>query len=157
MRSGRLLTLLLLLQARGRMSATRLAREAPNSFELVATSSEGDDVARAVEAGAGGGVVIDFSAPAATRAIAAAAPSAGVAIVSGTTGLDADTLAALEGASTRLVGAEALTEGELEILRRHYERLSKMAESDASLTMSHSVEEAERRHERKSRSGGQRR
>jgi len=66
-------------------------------------------------------------------------------------------VAALEGASNRLVGAEALTEGELEILRRHYERLSKMAESDASLTMSHSVEEAERRHERKSRSGGQRR
>jgi low affinity Fe/Cu permease len=62
-------------------------------------------------------------------------------------------VAALEGASNRLVGVEGLTEGELEVLRRHYERLSKMAGNDASLTQSHSVEEAERRHERKTRSG----
>jgi low affinity Fe/Cu permease len=60
-------------------------------------------------------------------------------------------VAALEGASNRLVGVESLTEGELEVLRRHYARLSKMAESDASLTESHSVEEADRRHELKIR------
>jgi low affinity Fe/Cu permease len=64
-------------------------------------------------------------------------------------------VAALEGASNRLVNAEDLTEAELEVLRRHYGTLSKMAEADASLTRSHSVEEAGRRHERKkSRAAG---
>jgi hypothetical protein len=63
-------------------------------------------------------------------------------------------VAALEGASNHLVGAEDLTEAELEVLRLHYAKLSKMAEADASITRSHSVEEAERRHERKTVEAG---
>jgi low affinity Fe/Cu permease len=63
-------------------------------------------------------------------------------------------VAALEGASNRLVGVEDLTESELEVLRLHYAQLSKMAEADASITRSHSVEEAERRHERKTVKAG---
>jgi low affinity Fe/Cu permease len=60
-------------------------------------------------------------------------------------------VAALEGASNRLVGAENLTEAELEVLRRHYAELARMAEEDESITKSHSVEEAGRRHERKTK------
>jgi len=63
-------------------------------------------------------------------------------------------VAALEGASNRLVGAEDLTESELEVLRRHYAQLARMAEQDESITRSHSVEEAERRHERKAKGKG---
>ena len=60
-------------------------------------------------------------------------------------------VAALEGASNRLVNAEDLTERELTTLRRHYGKLSKIAEAEESLTESHSIEEAERRHEEKAR------
>src|SRR5262245_8747535 len=64
-------------------------------------------------------------------------------------------VAALEGASNRLVNAEDLSEEELEVLRRHYGKLSKMAEADTSLTRSHSIEEAERRHQRKTAKPGE--
>jgi low affinity Fe/Cu permease len=62
-------------------------------------------------------------------------------------------VAALEGASNRLVNVEDLTEEDLETLRNHYAKLSKIAAAEASLTESHSVEEAQRRHERKAREG----
>ena len=47
-------------------------------------------------------VVIDFSAPSATLALAAIAPAAGTAIVSGTTGLGEDARSALDRASKRV-------------------------------------------------------
>jgi low affinity Fe/Cu permease len=60
-------------------------------------------------------------------------------------------VAALEGASNRLIDVESLTEDELNILHTHYARLAQMSMRDAKLTMSHSVEEAEERHKRKVR------
>ncbi|HEY6460995.1 MAG TPA: 4-hydroxy-tetrahydrodipicolinate reductase, partial [Polyangiaceae bacterium] len=47
-------------------------------------------------------VVVDFSSPAGTRALAPVAASSGVAIVSGTTGLEADARDALDRASARV-------------------------------------------------------
>ena len=58
-------------------------------------------------------------------------------------------VAAVEGASNRLIDVESLTEHELTVLRRHYGKLAQMAKQDASLTNSHSIEEAEVRHKRK--------
>src|SRR5512132_447717 len=56
-------------------------------------------------------------------------------------------VAALEGASNRLIDVEDLTEEEIKTLHTHYQRLVAMAKKDLSLTQSHSVEEAEARHE----------
>ena len=61
-------------------------------------------------------------------------------------------VAALGGASNRLVNVEDLTETDLETLARHYRELAVLAEKDASLTESHSIEEASRRHEKKRKS-----
>ena len=58
-------------------------------------------------------------------------------------------VAAVEGASNRLIDVESLTEQELTVLRRHYGKLAQMAKQDASLTKSHSIEEDEVRHKRK--------
>ena len=58
-------------------------------------------------------------------------------------------VAAVEGASNRLIDVESLTEHELTVLRRHYGKLAQMAKQDASLTKSYSIEEAEVRHKRK--------
>jgi low affinity Fe/Cu permease len=55
-------------------------------------------------------------------------------------------VAALEGASNRLISVEDLSEAELKILRIHYQRLAEMAKRDEKITESHSVEEAEARH-----------
>jgi low affinity Fe/Cu permease len=52
-------------------------------------------------------------------------------------------VAALEGASNRMIGVENLSEAEIELLHKHYERLVAMARQDANLTKSHSIEEAE--------------
>jgi low affinity Fe/Cu permease len=60
-----------------------------------------------------------------------------------------EVVAAVDGASNRLIGCESLTEDELVILRKHYAKLAAMARRDAALTTSHSIEEAERRHDRK--------
>jgi low affinity Fe/Cu permease len=60
-------------------------------------------------------------------------------------------VAAVEGASNRLIDVESLTEPELNTLRRHYTRLAQMAKQEVNLTQSHSVEEAEQRHKRKAR------
>jgi hypothetical protein len=60
-------------------------------------------------------------------------------------------VAALQGASNRLISAEQLSETDLEALQKHYATLSKLAESDSKLTESHSVEEATWRHKAKSR------
>lgn len=74
----------------------RLVKEDPQ-FELVAVLDRGDPVAAL--AAYPGAVAIDFSTPAGTRALAEIAPSAGVGIVCGTTGLDAAASEALEAAS----------------------------------------------------------
>ena len=58
-------------------------------------------------------------------------------------------VAAVQGASNRLIDVEDLSEKELVALHTYYERLVTMARKDASLTQSHSIEEAEERHKRK--------
>src|SRR5256885_3128055 len=55
-------------------------------------------------------------------------------------------VAALEGASNRLISVEDLSEEELKVLRIHYQRLAEMAKSNEKITESHSIEEAEARH-----------
>ena len=60
-------------------------------------------------------------------------------------------VAALQGASNRLINVEDLTETEIRLLHEHYQRLVTMAKRDASLTESHSVEEADQRHRAKTR------
>ena len=58
-------------------------------------------------------------------------------------------VAAIEGASNRLIDVEDLTEDEIKILHEHFKRLAKMSKEDLSITQSHSVEEATTRHEMK--------
>ena len=58
-------------------------------------------------------------------------------------------VAALEGASNRLIDVEDLTEQEIKTLHKHYQELVKMAKKDLSLTNSHSIEEAAIRHQAK--------
>ena len=58
-------------------------------------------------------------------------------------------VAAIEGASNRLIDIEDLSEAELTVLHAHYQRLSQMAAKDDRITDSHSVEEADARHEYK--------
>ena len=60
-------------------------------------------------------------------------------------------VAALQGASNRLINVEDLTETEIRLLHEHYQRLVTMAKRDVSLTESHSVEEADQRHRAKTR------
>ena len=55
-------------------------------------------------------------------------------------------VAALEGASNRLIDVEDLTEKEIKTLHEHYKRLVEMAKEDFKLTQSHSIEEADARH-----------
>ncbi len=62
-------------------------------------------------------------------------------------------VAAMNGASNRLIDVESLTEEELNLLHRHFAKLAAMAKHDATLTQSHSVEEAQERHKRKVRQG----
>ncbi len=58
-------------------------------------------------------------------------------------------VAAIEGASNRLIDIEDLDEHDLAVLHHHYARLAAMAKQDFVLTKSHSIEEAEQRHRRK--------
>jgi low affinity Fe/Cu permease len=60
-------------------------------------------------------------------------------------------VAAMHGASNRLIEVEDLSEEELHVLRTHYRRLVEMARDDADIAASHSVEEAESRHAAKRR------
>jgi low affinity Fe/Cu permease len=56
-------------------------------------------------------------------------------------------VAALGGASNRLIDVEDLTEEEIKTLHKYYQRLVAMARKDISLTQSHSIEEADLRHQ----------
>ena len=60
-------------------------------------------------------------------------------------------VAAIEGASNRLVAVEDLSEAELRALHAHFKKLAAMAKQESSITKSHSVEEAEARHEAKAK------
>ena len=54
-------------------------------------------------------------------------------------------VAAMKGASNRLIAVENLSEEDLELLKRHYASLVQIAKADPKLTGSHSVEETEHR------------
>ena len=56
-----------------------------------------------------------------------------------------EVVAAIEGASNRLISVEDLSEEDLRTLHRHYAKLAEMAK-EHRLTDSHSIEEAEARH-----------
>jgi low affinity Fe/Cu permease len=58
-------------------------------------------------------------------------------------------VAAIEGASNRLIAVEDLSEDEVQILKKHYRWLVELAKKDESLTVSHSIEDAEADHARK--------
>ena len=58
-------------------------------------------------------------------------------------------VAAVEGASNRLVSVEDLSEKELMTLHAHYAKLAEMAKRDIELLKSHSIDEAEARHQSK--------
>ena len=58
-------------------------------------------------------------------------------------------VAAVDGASNRMIDVEDLSEKELETLHTHFRRLVEMAKRSGAITESHSVEEAELRHRRK--------
>jgi low affinity Fe/Cu permease len=60
-------------------------------------------------------------------------------------------VAAVQGASNRLIDVESLSEEELKTLHVHYQRLVDMARRDVNIAASHSVEEAEDRHQAKHR------
>jgi low affinity Fe/Cu permease len=60
-------------------------------------------------------------------------------------------VAAVAGASNRLINIEDLTEEEVQTLHQHYTRLATMSKRDKTLTQSHSVEEAEARYRTKQR------
>ena len=64
-------------------------------------------------------------------------------------------VAAVQGASNRLIDVEALSEKELRTLHAHYQRLVEMAKDDEDVTASHSVDEAENRHRAKRRGADQ--
>ncbi|HYK21821.1 MAG TPA: low affinity iron permease family protein [Pyrinomonadaceae bacterium] len=55
-------------------------------------------------------------------------------------------VAALEGASNRLIDVEDLSEPEIAALRTYYRKLIELAKTDDILTATHSIEEAATRH-----------
>jgi low affinity Fe/Cu permease len=59
-------------------------------------------------------------------------------------------VAALHGASNRLIDIEDLSERDLQQLHKHFAQLAKRAADESDIAQSHSVEEAERRHAAKS-------
>ena len=60
-------------------------------------------------------------------------------------------VAAIEGASNRLISVEDLSDEDLEVLHRHYRELAIMATQESRITESHSVDEAQERHARTKR------
>jgi low affinity Fe/Cu permease len=55
-------------------------------------------------------------------------------------------VAAVKGASNRVVDIEALSEKDLKTLEKHYAELARLAREDSDPTRSHSVEDARSRH-----------
>jgi 4-hydroxy-tetrahydrodipicolinate reductase len=89
--------------ARGRMGRTILALAQEQGLEVVAAIDTGDRLG--VLGASGAEVAIDFSSPGATTELAHVAADAGIAIVSGTTGLGDEALAALDRAAARVAVA----------------------------------------------------
>lgn len=58
-------------------------------------------------------------------------------------------VAAMEGASNRLIDVEDLSEEDLEVLHEHYQRLVEKARLAGDISSSHSVDEADDRHDAK--------
>lgn len=58
-------------------------------------------------------------------------------------------VAAMEGASNRLIDVEELNEADIAALHKYYKELIELARKDENLTMTHSIEEARSRHGRK--------
>lgn len=63
-------------------------------------------------------------------------------------------IAALEGASNRLIDVESVSEAELNVLHAHFAYLASKAQAERNIHESHSVDEAEKRHDAKYRSKG---
>lgn len=55
-------------------------------------------------------------------------------------------VAAVQGASNRLIDVEDMSEHELKVLHKFYRQLAEMAKKDEDLGRSHSVDEAQQRH-----------
>jgi 4-hydroxy-tetrahydrodipicolinate reductase len=85
------------------MGRTVVALAADQGIEVVAAIDTGERLSALAASGAD--VAIDFSSPGATTELAEVAAKAGIAIVSGTTGLDEDAHVALERASGRVAVA----------------------------------------------------
>ena len=64
-----------------------------------------------------------------------------------------EVVAALQGASNRLVNVEDLDEGELQVLHDHYRNLAELAEREVDIHQSHSLDEAGLRHRSKMGAG----
>jgi len=62
-----------------------------------------------------------------------------------------EVVAALQGASNRLVNVEDLEEADLEVLHSHYRSLAEMAKREGDIRQSHSLDEADVRHRAKLR------
>jgi low affinity Fe/Cu permease len=62
-------------------------------------------------------------------------------------------VAALEGASNRLINVEDLSEEEIRVLARHYSEIAKICAKRSNLLESHSIEEAHERDQRKAKKG----
>lgn len=58
-------------------------------------------------------------------------------------------IASSKDASNRMVDIEDISEAELETLRKHFKKLAVLFENEKVLKLSHSIEEAEKRHDRK--------
>jgi low affinity Fe/Cu permease len=61
-------------------------------------------------------------------------------------------VAAMQGASNRMVNVEDLDEADLEVLHNHYRSLAEMAKREGDIRQSHSLDEADERH--RSKMGG---
>jgi low affinity Fe/Cu permease len=55
-------------------------------------------------------------------------------------------VAAMQGASNKLIDVESLSEEDLKILHAHYQRLVERSKREHDFASSHSIEEADRRH-----------
>jgi low affinity Fe/Cu permease len=58
-------------------------------------------------------------------------------------------LAAIQGASNRLINVEDMSEGEVKTLHQHFARLVDLAKREHDFLAAHSIEETEGRHRRK--------
>ncbi len=58
-------------------------------------------------------------------------------------------VAALKGASNRMIDVESLSEHELRIIERHFAELAALSRQEGDISRSHSIDEARSRHDQK--------